>query len=188
MMKYMKIFSLYLKFSLFILFMVLVSPEIKSQSDFSIGANVGSGYISGNSPKQTSLNTSIFLQMKTFLSNVFYTRLSFFYNRDIDYYLGTRSGYFPFIKGVSLKGISNQDLANNFFLEEGFGFLYINDRTFSDTNSDDLGVVFSLTTGTDLRKYTNLKMKLGVGIEYGLTFNSTLASYLSVHLQGEYYF
>ena len=52
MMKYMKIFSLYLKFSLFILFMVLVSPEIKSQSDFSIGANVGSGYISGNSPNK----------------------------------------------------------------------------------------------------------------------------------------
>ena len=184
----MKISILSLKACILFGLLIILSPETRSQSDFSIGTYIGGGFISGNSPGQTSLNTSIFLQMKTFLSDAILVRFSFFYHRNIDYYLGTIRGYYPFIKGLTFKGIFNQDLANNFFLEEGFGLLYINDRTFSDTNSDDFGTVFSFAGGTDLRKYTNLKIKLGIGIEYGLTFNNTLAHYLSIHLQGEYYF
>jgi len=187
-MKYIKISTLPLRIALLFFMIILISPNIKSQSDFSIGAYIGSGYISGNSPNQTSLNTSVFLQMKTIFSDAFFLRFSFFYDRDFYYYLGTRSGYYPFIKGVTLKGIVVQDLANNLFFEEGFGFLYINDRMFSNTNVDDLGTVFSLTGGTDLSKYTNINVRLGIGLEYGLTFNNTLADYLSVHIQGEYSF
>ena len=187
-MKYIKISNLSAKAGIFLLLVFLTAPNIKSQSDFSIGAYIGGGYISGNSPNQTSLNTSVFLQMKTILSDVIFLRFSFFYDRDIDYYLGTRSGYFPFIKGVTVKGIAVQDLANNLFFEEGFGLLYINDRMFSNNNVNDFGTVFSLTGGTDLNKYTNLNVKLGVGLEYGLTFNNTLADYLSIHLQGQYFF
>ena len=187
-MKYIKISNLSLKAGVFFLLIFLLSPNIKSQSDFSIGAYIGGGYISGNSPSQSSLNTSLFIQMKPFFSDALFLRFSFLYNRDIDYYLGTVSGYYPFIKGVTLKGIAVQDLANNLFFEEGFGLLYINDRMFSNTSVNDFGTVFSLTGGTDLSKYTNLNTKLGLGLEYGLTFNNTLAHYLSVHLQVQYDF
>ncbi len=187
-MKYIKISALPLKIALLFLIIILISPNVKSQSDFSIGAYIGSGYISGNSPNQTSLNTSVFLQMKTIFSNAFFLRFSFFYNRDLDYYFGTRSSYYPFIKGATIKGIVLQDLSNNLFFEEGFGLLYLNDRVFSNTSVNDFGTVFSLTGGTDLSKYTNIKIRLGLGLEYGLTFNNTLADYLSVHIQGEYFF
>jgi hypothetical protein len=184
----MKISTLFISLQFVLAFVILIPPPIKSQSDFSIGAYAGTGYISGNSPNQTSLNTSVFIQMKTIFREIFSTRLSFFYDRDIDYYLGNSKNYYPFIKGLSLKGITNQDLANSLFVEEGFGLLYINDRVFSGKSSDDFGTVFSLTGGTDLRGYTNLNVKLGLGIEYGLTFNNTLADYLSIHLQGEFMF
>ena len=187
-MKYIKISTLALKVSLLFLIIILISPNARSQSDFSIGAYVGSGYISGNSPNQTSLNTSLFLQMKTFLSDAFFLRFSFLYHRDLDYYLGTRSGYYPFIKGVTIKSIFVQELSGNLFFEEGFGFLYLNDRVFSNTSADDLGTVFSITGGNDFSKYTNLKIKLGLGFEYGITFTNTLAHYLSIHIQGEYFF
>jgi len=187
-MKYIKISTLALKVSLLFLIIILISPNARSQSDFSIGAYVGSGYISGNSPNQTSLNTSLFLQMKTFLSDAFFLRFSFLYHRDLDYYLGTRSGYYPFIKGVTIKSIFVQELSDNLFFEEGFGFLYLNDRVFSNTSADDLGTVFSITGGNDFSKYTNLKIKLGLGFEYGITFTNTLAHYLSIHIQGEYFF
>ena len=187
-MKYIKISTIPLKIVLLFLIIILISPNTRSQSDFSIGTYVGSGYISGNSPNQTSLNTSVFLQMKTILSDAFFLRLSFLYHRDLDYYLGTRSGYYPFIKGITIKSIFIQELSGNLFFEEGFGFLYLNDRVFSNTSEDDLGTVFSLTGGTDLSKYTNLKVRLGLGFEYGITFNNTLAHYLSIHIQGEYFF
>jgi hypothetical protein len=187
-MKYIKISAFSIKIGFISLLLILISPNLRSQSDFSIGAYVGSGYISGNSPNQTSLNSSVFLQMKTFLSDAFFLRFSFIYHRDLDYYVGTRNSYYPFIKGVTVKGIAVQELTNNLFFEEGFGFLYLNDRVFSNTVADDLGTVFSLAGGTDLSKYTNIKVKLGLGFEYGLTFNNTLADYLSVHLQGEYSF
>jgi hypothetical protein len=187
-MKYIKNSTLSLKIGIILLIIILVSPNAKGQSDFSIGAYLGSGYISGNSPKQTSLNTSVFLQMKTIFSDAFFLRFSFYYHRDLDYYLGTRSEYYPFIKGLSVKGIIIQDLADNFFFEEGFGFLYINDRVFSNTSVDDYGAVFSFTGGTDLSKNTNNNVRLGLGLEYGLTFNNTLADYLSVYIQGEYFF
>lgn len=187
-MKFIKNSALSLKIILVFLVLILAGPEASGQSDFSIGAYVGSGYISGNSPNQTSLNTSVFLQMKTIFTDAFSLRFSFFYNRDFNYYLGTRSGYYPFIKGATIKGIIVQDLASNLFFEEGFGFLYINDRMFSNTVENDLGTVFSLTGGTNLSKYTNINVRLGLGLEYGLTFNNTLADYLSIHLQGEYIF
>jgi hypothetical protein len=186
--KYMKFSTLSLKISFLFFFLILLTPEIKSQSDFSIGARIGSGYISGNSPDETSLNSCVFLQMKTVFSDIFFARLSFFYNRDIDYFLRTRKDYYPFIKGVTLKGITSQGMANNMFLEEGIGLLYINDRTFSDVNSDDYGVVFSLTGGYDFRNSLPTGFKFGLGVEYGITFNKTLANYLSIYVQGQYYF
>ena len=184
----MKISTLFIKIYLLLSFLIITSCEIKAQDNFSIGAYLGSGYITGNSPSLTSLNTQVFIQLKTFFPDIFFTRISFIYNRDIDYYFGTRNDYYPFIKGVSLKAITYQDLEGNLFLEEGFGFLYINDRTFSDTNSDDFGTAFSFAGGLDMRRFSSLNVKLGLGLEYGLTFNKTLADYLSIYLQGEYIF
>lgn len=173
-----------------VIFLIIffLTPDLKSQSNFSAGAYVGGGYISGNSPDVGSLNTSVFIETRSFVLDDVNARLSFIYSRDINYYLGSRNDYYPFIKGISLKGITEQSLAYSLFLEEGIGLLYINDRTFSDTNSDDFGTVFSLASGFDFRRLSRKGSKLGLGIEYGITFNNTLANYLSVFVQVQFYF
>jgi len=53
----------------------------------------------------------------------------------------------------------------------------------------DAGLAASLLAGIDFRN--NLEadgFRIGAGLEYGLTFTHTLASYISFHLQGEYFF
>lgn len=177
-----------IKFFFAVILLILFSNKINAQSNFSAGTYIGGGYISGNSPKIGSFNTSIFIEFKTPLSDFIFTRLSFIYGQDIDALFGARKNYFPFLKGISLKGMMYQDLSDNFYLEEGVGLLYLNDRIFNNSTADDFGVLFSLTGGVDLRKDNPEGFKLGIGTEYGLTFNNTLANYLSFHFQLQYFF
>ena len=84
--------------------------------------------------------------------------------------------------GVNFKGVTTQYFDNKMFLEEGVGFLALNDRTFSDTDIWDYGIVISLSTGFDLRNFDLKGFKLGAGAEYGITFFNTLPKYSSIHL------
>lgn len=171
-----------------VIILIICSNKINAQTNFSAGAYVGGGYISGNSPNIGSFNTSIFIEFKTPLSDFIFTRLSFIYGQDVDKLFGTRRDYFPFLKGISIKGMLYQNLSDDFYLEEGFGLLYLNDRIFSNSVDNDFGVLFSLSGGIDLRKNKPNGFRLGAGTEYGLTFNNTLANYLSVYIQAQYYF
>ena len=74
------------------------------------------------------------------------------------------------------------------FLEEGVGLLALNDRTFSDTDVWSYGVVLSLSGGWDLRGFNLSGFKLGAGVEFGITFNNTLARYSAFYLYFNYTF
>jgi hypothetical protein len=155
----------------------------------SIGGELGAGSIKGNSPSQTSFNTGIFIDASPQFMQGSSLRLSLLYGRKIEALLpqGIYERYYPFIRGVSLKATMNQTFRNFFYTEEAIGPLLLNDRTFSDVNSYDLGLCFSFLAGLDFRK-SSKGMAVGVGTEYGLTFTNTLASYFSIYLQGQYYF
>ncbi|MFO7447676.1 MAG: hypothetical protein R6W90_15020 [Ignavibacteriaceae bacterium] len=165
---------------------VIINNNTRAQS-LALGASVGGGYISGDSPDIGSFTSSLFLDVDLGFSSHFYNRLSFIYNGDFDNILpGTRNSYFPFIKGISLKGIITQDYENNYFLEEGVGFVYLNDRTFSFTNSWNFGVVFSLAAGIDFTDLYKKGFKLALGTEYAFAFGGTFPKYFSIHLQTKY--
>lgn len=116
-------------------------------------------------------------------------RLSLIYGRKIEALLpeGAYDWYYPFVRGVSLKAAMSQTFQNFFYTEEAIGPLLLNDRTFSDVNSYDLGLCFSFLAGLDFRTGPR-GMAFGLGTEYGLTFTNTLASYFSFYLQAQYYF
>ncbi|MEK6552422.1 MAG: hypothetical protein AABZ54_03110, partial [Bacteroidota bacterium] len=100
-----------------------------------------------------------------------------------------RSGkYYPFIKIYSLKGFFRQTFPSQFYLEEGAGFIYLNDRTFSDVNIWEVGVGFSALAGYDFRRNDLNGFSLGLGVDYGVTFTHTTANYFLVYLQTQYYF
>ena len=90
--------------------------------------------------------------------------------------------YFPLVQGITFRGITTQYFEDHIFLEEGVGLLALNDRTFSDTDSWGYGIVLSISGGWDLRGFELSGFKLGAGIEYGITFTSTLPQYSSIHL------
>jgi hypothetical protein len=114
-------------------------------------------------------------------------RLSYIFAKDFNAIIpNTTQPYNPFVQGITLKGITTQYFEDKMFLEEGVGLLALNDRTFSDTDVWSFGVVLSLSGGWDLRGFNLGGFKLGAGVEFGMTFNNTLARYSALHLYFNY--
>lgn len=173
------------------LFLVLTPSGLFAQTGSAgIGAYVGAGTINGNSPSMTSFSANIFLDYTPGFTHGTALRLGVLYARKIEVLLpsGLYDRYYPFVKGVSLKAVINQVFRDVVYTEEAIGPLLLNDRIFSDVNKLDVGLCFSFLAGLDLRDTDNTGFKSGIGIEYGLTFTNTSASYFSIHLQGQYYF
>jgi len=149
---------------------------------------LGGGLISSNSPSVSSYSTSLFLE-SPILFNSFSIRLSLLYAADYNQILPNSTiKYNPFIKGVSLKALTNQNFAGNYYLDEGIGLLMINDRIFNNSDFIDYGFVVSIGAGFDLRNNSPLGFRIGAGVDYGFTFTNTYANYFSLHLIGQYYF
>ncbi len=176
--------------SLIIILLVIgFSINLRAQSRFGAGFNLGGGTIGGNLTAQSSFTSSLFIEGNPGFAGDVFMRLSFIYVSDVNILFPKSSGrYSPFIRGVSLKGIIEQNLSESIFLEEGLGILSANDRTFGNINEWDLGVAFSVLPGVDLRDKMKKGFKLGIGTEYGLTFTNSNIWYLSIHFQTEYCF
>ncbi|HSH64438.1 MAG TPA: hypothetical protein VLB84_01250, partial [Bacteroidia bacterium] len=162
----------------------LFTGNFKAQ-DIGIGGYLGGGFIGGESPNIGSFNTSLFADFP-FINKQFYPRLTFIYAGDFDNILpGTRYDYFPFQRAVSLKGIVTQNYSGNYFLEEGVGFIYMNDRTFSTVNEWNAGIAVSLAAGLKLKNIAD-GFSAAAGTEYAFGFGGTFPRYFSVHLQIRY--
>jgi hypothetical protein len=171
----------------FLIITIFFVSKLQAQT-FSVGGFVGGGSVGGFSAETGAFSSSLFAEVNTQPLG-FDTRLSFIYVQDFNALLpGSTNNYFPFAKALSLKAIFNQPLTHPFFLEEGFGPIAIDDRTFSNIDEWNYGTVFSIEAGMDLRKYKIDGVKLGLGVEYAITFGNTFAKYISFHLQGQYYF
>lgn len=155
-----------------------------------VGTSVGIGQIKGNSTAVTSLSGNVFFDFSLWFSEVVEFRSGFTYARKIEYFLPeNREGrYYPFLRLFSLKGIIRQNLYNNFYLEEGVGIIYLNDRTFSDINEWEPGATFNILGGFDFSRGTYQGIKLGLGFNYGVTFTKTTALYSLFYLQLHYSF
>lgn len=174
-----------------ILILVIIFNPLNAQVKLEgIGVYGGLGTIKGNSVSVASFTTSAFLDTKWFFSDLVTVRFSFFYARKFEALIASnsRARYFPFHKGFSLKTVIDQPLSRYIFLEEGVGLLFLNDRTFSDTNEWGIGITFHVVGGIDFRDDTGNGFKVGAGSEVGTTFTTTTPQFFSVHFQTAYYF
>ncbi|MBT8382470.1 MAG: hypothetical protein KJO59_08940, partial [Ignavibacteria bacterium] len=177
------------KIAMLFILILTIQSNTTAQTRVSAGGYVGGGFIKGNSPFVSSFTASFFVETNTILFTEVTPRLSFVYARDFNSIIpNVRKPYFPFIRGISFKGITAQYFKDHIFLEEGFGLLALNDRTFSDTDSWSYGIVLSINGGFDLRGFELSGFKIGAGIEYGITFNNTLAQFSSLHFYFNYTF
>jgi hypothetical protein len=172
------------KICLVLVVMILISTNVNGQS---IGASLGAGIISSNSPNVSSYATSLFIESPTFFNSIS-IRLSFLYDADYNQILPNSTNiYNPFIKGISLKGLTTQTFSGNYYLDEGIGLLLINDRIFNTSDFIDYGFVISMDAGIDLRNDKPSGFRIGAGTDFGFTVNNTFAKYFSVHLMGQYF-
>ena len=170
-------------FGLILFFVFFFCFTSYAQLRISFGGSIGGGTIKGESPSIGAFTTSIFIETNTVLFLEVTPRLSFIYARDFNAIIpNVKKPYLPYVQGLTLKGIATQYFENQIFIEEGVGLLALNDKTFSDTDIWGYGVVLSLSAGWDLRGFNLSGFKLGAGVEFGITFNNTLAQYSSLHL------
>jgi hypothetical protein len=174
--------------SIVILIIVFLFLPKGDAQTISVGGFIGGGTVAGFSASTGAFTSSLFAEVNT--SGLgFNTRLSFIYAQDFNVLLpGSTNQYYPFLKAVSLKAMFTQPLSSPFFLEEGFGPVVIEDRTFSNVDEMNYGVAFSMIAGIDFRENHTDGVKAGAGVEYSITFGNTFAKYFSFHLQGQYYF
>ena len=176
-------------FTILLLVVLTASAKAQIQSP-NLGSSLHIGSISGNSPSISSLGGSVFFDFYPWFENIVSFRASFTYSQMVEKFLPeNRAGkYYPFVKIYSLKGFFRQAFPSQFYLEEGAGFIYLNDRTFSDVNIWEVGVGFSALAGYDFRKNDLNGFSLGLGVDYGVTFTHTTANYFLIFLQTQYYF
>ena len=155
-----------------------------------IGGSIHLGNISGNSPSVSSTGGSLFFDFFPWFEHDVSFRVSYTYSQMVEKFIPeNRSGrYYPFIKVISLKGFIRQDFSYPLFLEEGAGFVYLNDRTYSDVNLWEIGAGFSALCGYDFRNNGAKGFSIGLGVDYGVTFTQTTANYFLVFIQTHYYF
>lgn len=173
-------------FALFIIVFLFFSKA--DAQNISVGGFIGGGTVGGFSASTGAFTSSLFVQMDTPFFG-FDTRLGFVYAQDFNKLLpGSTNRYYPFVKAFSLKAIFTQPLGSPFYLEEGFGPVTINDRTFAGVSEWNYGVVFSILPGMDFRDMHTSGFRAGAGVEYAITFGNTSAKYFSFQVQGQYYF
>lgn len=174
-----------------ILFAFLAWGNIFGQfNSFNAGAGIGAGEITGNSTPQSAFSIKLFADFKTWFSEDVSFRASYHYARKIEYFLPeNRNGkYYPYLHSFSFQAFMDQKLTGLIFIEEGAGLSAVNDRTFSDTNEWDFGTEFSFLGGLDLRNDLSKGFRLGVNLDYGITFTGTTANFYLVSLQTQYFF
>jgi hypothetical protein len=183
----MKIKRIFLSILLFFIIIASVKAQVKP---FSIGGAIGIGEIKGNSPSVTSFGGSVFFDFQLWFTEDVSFRTGFLYARKIEYFLpeSRLSRYYPFLKAIFLKGILNFKFSNLIFTESNAGVMIINDRTFSDINIWEPGVTFGFVSGFDFTNNNFRGIKLGLGIDSGIAFTKTSASYYQFNLQLQYFF
>jgi hypothetical protein len=172
-------------------FLILISSGINAQIEsLSLGGNLHLGNIAGNSTPITSIGGSLFFDFFPWFEHDVSFRVSASYSQMVEKFLPeNRTGkYYPFIKTISLKGFIREDFAYPFYLEQGVGLLYLNDRTLSDVNLWEPGAGFTALIGYDFRKIGAEGFSMALGADYGLSFTQTTANYFLFFLQTQYYF
>ena len=171
--------------NLIILFVLMFTTFTFAQlSNISVGGGIGLGSINGNLPSQTSFGGKIFIEAEPFIEPFHSLQFSFIFAQKLEKILpqNRANRYYPFVKSFSVTANGKQQLNENFFVGEGFGFLILNDRTFSDLNTWNYGLAINFFIGAEITDKTELTLNL----DYGLTLTNTNASYALFILQGKY--
>jgi hypothetical protein len=182
----MKIKLLVIVFFLF----CFAKSDLAQISSASIGGSLHLGSIQSNSVPVTTFGGTFFVDFFPWFEHDVSFRLGYTYTQKVEYFLPEdRTGrYYPLQKTISLKGYIRQDISYPVYIEEGAGFIYLNDKTLANLNSWELGAGFGAAIGIDFRKDGFKGITIGGGLDYGVCFTGSNAYYYLFFVQTQYYF
>lgn len=140
-----------------------------------IGAGIGLGSFMGNFPSQTVFGGKLFYEFQSPI--IYFDKINIHFSaaQKLEKFLpgNNRIEYFSYFYSVGTSVLFLQNPNENFYVSEGLGLIYLNDRSFSDINTWNLGLLLSLNFAYQI----NPQSKLGFNFDYGMTFTNTNSSY-----------
>jgi len=170
---------------IFLLIFIFNFSILFSQSqNYSVGGGIGLGSFIGNFPSQSTLGTKLLFEMNSPFSFFDKVQLHFTAAQKVEKFLPDSYNYahYSYFLNFGASGLFRQFLNETFFIQEGLGLIYLNDRSFDDINKWNAGLLIGLEAGT----YITKNVALSINLDYGLTFQNTNVSYFLFLLIAEY--
>jgi hypothetical protein len=157
----------------FIIFLIS-NTSFAQNLNASFGGGLGLGSFMGDFPSQTTLGSKIFLEIQSPFTFPDRIQIHFTAAQKVERFLpGTYNyDYYSYFVSFGISGLFKQYLNENIFINEGVGFIYLNDRSFSDINEWNFGMLISFNIGAPLSKNLDISFLS----DYGITFNNTNVS------------
>ncbi len=156
------------------------------------GAGIGGGVISGNSPSVVVYSGNIFFSLKNESWEDFHFKFAFHFAEDYSKLLpeSNVNKYYSFMKAITLLLFIEQKLRRNFFLNEGIGLAYLNDRIFPDENKWLVGVSSFVSLGYRFGDEINNvdRYSLTLQFDYASAFSKTASTLTLFTFQVQKYF
>ena len=157
-------------------FIFLLSTFLLGQS-YKTAVGTGIGSFNGNFPSQSTLNGKIYFEFSSPLTLFQKLDISASFGQKIEKFLPGSYNYkhYSFFTSFGISGKFIQPINNFITIEEGIGLVYLNDRSFSDIDTWNVGLLLSISAGIPISK----KVELLLNGDYGLTFTNTNSSYIA---------
>lgn len=171
-----------MKIYLNIFFLLIAFKTANAQFDsLRIGGGIGFGSLLGDFPSQSTLGAKIFLETDNAFSPFDKLQFHFAYAQKIEKFLpgDYKIQYYSYMYSIGLTGLFTQKFNKFISVDEGIGLLLLNDRSFDDIDVWNYGVSLNVLGEIKL----NNKVNMGLGLDYGLTFNNTNMSYFLIFIQ-----
>lgn len=169
-----------------VIFLFFLSTFVLGQSTKpSVGAGLGIGGFIGNFPTQTILGTKVFFEFPSIIRVFDNIQFHFTAAQKIEKFLPDTYTYnhYSYFTNIGISGIFNQPLNEYLNIRQGVGLIYLNDRSFSDIDSWNFGVLLNLGVSSPISN----SVELSLNIDYSITVNNTNVSYFLFLFDGKYY-
>ncbi len=169
---------------LLIIWLFFTSLLLGQSANSSVGAGLGIGSFIGNFPTQTTFGTKFFFETESPLKIFNMLKIHFSAAQKIEKFLPDSYTYdhYSYFTSFGFSGIFNQPLNEYLNIQQGVGLIYLNDRSFSDIDSWNFGVLLNFGIGTPISS----SVDLSINIDYGITVNNTNASYFLFFVVGKF--
>ena len=169
----------------FLIILFLTSAVIFAQnSKFSFGGGIGFGSLMGSFPSQTTLGSKLFCEIPVSIKPIDKIQIQYSFAQKMEKFLpgNQRIKYFSYMHSFGVSGFFIQPLNEGINVEEGIGLTYLNDRSFNDINTWNLGLLFNFAGALRISQNSDMVLNL----DYGVTFTNTNASYFLLSVLYKY--